>query len=76
MTSSTSSLNSSMKKKTVVAGKFHKGDPVIMIAGTYYGTTGVFIKLKVDKNWADIKEANGNLRSHPVAWMGHYEAKT
>jgi transcription antitermination factor NusG len=64
-----------MKKKTVVTGKFHKGDPVMLVAGTYYGTTGIFIKLRPDKNWADIKENNGTVNSHPIAWMAHAETQ-
>jgi hypothetical protein len=29
----------------------------------------VFVGLKKDINWADIKERNGSIRSHPVEWL-------
>lgn len=48
---------------------FREGDQVVLAQGTYYGTLGVFVRLKKDVNWADITERNGSVRSHPVAWM-------
>jgi hypothetical protein len=50
---------------------FHEGDEVVLAEGTYQGTPGVFVRLKKDVNWADIMERNGNVRSHPVAWLQH-----
>ncbi len=50
---------------------FRAGDEVILAEGSYQGTPGVFVQLKADANWADITERNGNVRSHPVAWLAH-----
>ena len=52
-------------------GAFGEGDEVVLIAGTYGGTPGVFLRLKDDLHWADIVERNGSIRSHPVAWLAH-----
>lgn len=49
--------------------EFHEGDDVILSLGTYQGTRGVFLRLRKDLQWADIRETNGEVRSHPVAWM-------
>jgi ribosomal protein L24 len=54
-----------------VATRFRKGDEVVLAEGTYQGTPGVFVRLKKDANWADIKERSGSVRSHPVAWLDH-----
>lgn len=48
---------------------FHEGDEVVLANGTYQGTPGVFLGLREDVKWADIKERNGRIRSHPVAWL-------
>jgi hypothetical protein len=53
---------------------FREGDEVVLAEGTYQGTPGVFLKLSADPNWADITERNGDIRSHPVAWLAHYGA--
>jgi hypothetical protein len=50
---------------------FCEGDEVVLAAGTYPGTLGVFLRLKEDVNWADIRERNGDVRSHPVIWLAH-----
>jgi hypothetical protein len=50
---------------------FREGDEVVLVEGTYQGTLGVFVRLKDDVGWADITERNGEVRSHPVAWLGH-----
>lgn len=50
---------------------FREGDEVVLAEGTYEGTPGVFLRLKEDINWADVKERNGNIRSHPVAWLAN-----
>ena len=54
-----------------VSPAFREGDEVVLAEGTYQGTPGVFLKLKADANWADVKERNGDVRSHPVAWLAH-----
>ena len=50
---------------------FREGDEVVLAEGSYQGTLGVFLRLREDPNWADITERDGNVRSHPVAWLGH-----
>lgn len=50
---------------------FHEGDEVVLAEGSYQGTLGVFIRLRSDVKWADIKERNGSIRSHPVEWLDH-----
>ena len=50
---------------------FHEGDEVVLANGTYQGTPGVFLGLKRDAGWADIKEPDGSVRSHPLAWLAH-----
>jgi len=50
---------------------FREGDEVVLAEGTYQGTFGVFLRLKEDANWADIKERNGGINSHPVVWLAH-----
>jgi hypothetical protein len=61
-----------MADKEAVTPMFRKGDEVVLIEGTYQGTLGVFIRLRDDAGWADITERNGAIRSHPVAWLGHF----
>ena len=51
---------------------FREGDEVVLGRGTYQGTLGVFVHFKTDVNWADIAERNGDIRSHPVAWLDHF----
>ena len=41
---------------------FHEGDEVVLAKGSYQGTLGVFLRLKKDTSWADIRERNG---AHP-----------
>ena len=50
---------------------FQEGDEVVLACGTYPGSLGVFLRLKEDVNWADIRERNGDIRSHPVLWLAH-----
>ncbi len=55
-----------------VDGKtFHEGDMVVLARGTYQGTPGVFVHLQDDVNWAEIRESDGSLWSHPVVWLAH-----
>ena len=51
---------------------FQENDEVVLAAGTYQGTRGVFLRFRNDARWADITERNGNIRSHPVAWLAHF----
>ena len=55
----------------VAATEFKEGDNVVLAEGPHPGTAGVFIQLKPDVNWAEIREGNGVVRSHPVAWLQH-----
>jgi hypothetical protein len=55
---------------------FREGDEVELIAGSYQGTLGVFVRLRSDVKWADIAERNGNVRSHPIEWLGHAGARS
>ncbi|HLK65723.1 MAG TPA: hypothetical protein VKU19_19930 [Bryobacteraceae bacterium] len=55
---------------------FHEGDEVVLALGTYQGTLGVFLRLKEDINWADIRERNGEIHSHPVVWLAHSPTAT
>jgi len=48
---------------------FKEGDEVVLASGSNQGTAGVFVCLKTDTNWADIKERNGKIRSHPMEWL-------
>jgi hypothetical protein len=48
---------------------FRPGDKVVLAEGTYQGTPGVFLNLRDDVNWADIREYTGVVRSHPVIWL-------
>lgn len=50
---------------------FREGDEVVLAKGTYQGTPGVFLRLRDDANWADIKERNGSIRNHPLVWLAH-----
>lgn len=50
-------------------GTFHSGDRIYLAKGSYEGTTGIFLHLKTDPKWADIREPNDSIRAHPVEWM-------
>lgn len=54
-----------------IAVNFREGDEVILVQGTYPGTPGRFLAYRDDRNWADIRERNGRVRSHPVEWLAH-----
>jgi len=51
--------------------EFHEGDEVVLAAGSYQGTPGVFLRLRPDITWADITERDGAVRSHPMVWLAH-----
>jgi hypothetical protein len=50
---------------------FREGDEVVLAEGSHQGTPGVFLRLRPDPNWADIRERNGAIRSHPIVWLAH-----
>lgn len=52
---------------------FREGDEVVLARGSNQGTLGIFLRLKEDTNWADIRERNGAIRSHPVIWLDYGE---
>ena len=54
-----------------VGPTFREGDEVVLAKGSYQGTLGVFLHVKEDTNWADIRERNGGIRSHPVTSLAH-----
>ena len=50
--------------------EFREGDNVMVLAeGMYPCTPGVFVRLREDIHWAEIKERDGMVRSHPVVWL-------
>ena len=51
--------------------EFKVGENVVLAEGTYQGTLGVFMRLRQDVNWAEIKERSGVVRCHPVVWLQH-----
>ena len=51
--------------------EFRAGDNVILAEGPYQGTPGVFLRLRQDLNWAEIKERSGRVRPHPGVWLQH-----
>jgi hypothetical protein len=51
------------------ANSFRKGDQVVLTGGPYWGTPGIFLRLRSDVNWADLEERNGSVRCHPVKWI-------
>ena len=53
---------------------FQAGDNVVVAERLFQCTPGVFLKLKDDVNWAEIKEYNGIVRSHPVILLRHSRA--
>ena len=44
---------------------FREGDDVVLAEGTYQGTTGVFLRLREDANWADIAETQWRRSQSP-----------
>jgi len=55
---------------------FREGDEVVLASGTHQGTLGVFLHLTADANWADIRERDGGVRSHPMVWLAHSNSAT
>jgi hypothetical protein len=50
--------------------RFLQGDEVYLAKGSYQGTVGIFLNLRNDPKWADIREPDG-IRAHPVEWLAH-----
>ena len=65
-----------MNPTNSMAPVFHQGDEVELVTGSYQGTLGVFVELRADAKWADITERNGEVRKHPVEWLGHAAGRT
>jgi len=55
---------------------FREGDQVVLAQGSHQGTLGVFLRLREDANWADIRERNGDVRCHPVIWLARSTSAT
>jgi hypothetical protein len=59
-----------------VSPGFCEGDEVVLALGSHQGTLGVFLRLREDPSWADIRERNGDVRSHPVIWLARSTSAT
>ena len=55
---------------------FREGEEVVLALGSHQGTLGIFLRLRGDPNWADIRERNGDVRSHPVVWLARSTSAT
>ncbi len=60
----------------VDAPVLREGDEVVLTDGPYKGSLGVFIGLRDDPNWADIKGRDGKVMAHPVEWLARSTAAT
>ena len=60
-----------MMSEQPTGSTFREGDEVVLAKGSYQGTLGIFLRLKEDTRWADIRERNGAIRCHPVMWLAH-----
>ncbi len=49
--------------------KFRAGNKVMLDQGPNRYTSGVFLKLNDDVEYATVQESDGAIRSHPVEWM-------
>lgn len=64
-------MYSGMNNRSCPGEVFSEGEEVILAEGTYQGTRGIFVRLRTDPRWADIKQHNGLVREHPVEWLTH-----
>lgn len=55
--------------RPVKTQEFRVGDNVVLAEGPNQFTSGVFLGLREDTNWAEIKEQDGIVRCHPVIWL-------
>lgn len=60
-----------LNSRAVNATEFKEREEVGLAEGPPQGTAGVFIRLRPDVNWAEIRERNGEVRSPPVVWLQH-----
>lgn len=52
------------------APSFQPGDPVMVLyQGRYTGMEATFAGPAADPSWAYVRENNGEIRAHPIAWM-------
>jgi hypothetical protein len=51
--------------------QFLEVDEVVPARGSNQGTLGVFLRLRHDVPWADIRERSGIVKSHPPEWLSH-----
>jgi hypothetical protein len=65
-----------MKSIRPIQPGFREGEEVVLAMGSHQGTLGVFLRLREDPNWADIRERNGDVRSHPVIWLARSTSAT
>jgi hypothetical protein len=49
--------------------RFRPGDHVVLAEGPHKFVCGTFLYLKDDVEWAAIQQSDGQIWSHPVAWM-------
>ena len=61
---------------TTASTEFKTGDNIVLAEGPYQGTTGVFLHLAKDVEWAEIEERNTQatdhrVRAHPLIWLKH-----
>jgi hypothetical protein len=54
---------------------FTEGDEVVLAHGSNWGTPGIFLRLRADTRWADIRERNGIEKMHPVEWLAHADER-
>lgn len=52
--------------------KFHVGENIILAKGPHKDVLGTFLRLEDEVEWAAIKEADGAVSCHPVAWMRNH----
>ena len=57
------------KAAAAVPCVFRHGDAVYLAKGPHQGTPGLFLNLRADPKWADIREANDEVRGHPLEWL-------
>lgn len=50
---------------------FLAGDHVVLTRGGNAGTPGIFLNLREDANWADIRERDGKVKMHPMEWLAN-----
>ena len=48
---------------------FKPNEKLYLARGPYQGTVGTFVRERSDVKWADIRELNGIVRSHPSEWL-------